>query len=103
MLKHCVFLNFKPESAPADHKAVFETLSDLQGEIPGMLSFAYGPNLDFEHKSQSYSQGFIATFTDRQAHLAYETHPAHIKAGAQLVDMCVGGYEGIMVFDLKVG
>jgi len=102
MLKHCVFLNFKPEINPEVHKAVFETLADLQNEISGMLSFNYGPNHDFEQKSESYSHGFIATFADRQAHLAYESHPAHVKAGAKLVEMCVGGFDGILVFDLEV-
>ena len=103
MLKHCVFLNLKPDSNKADQKEVFEILAGLKGEIPELVSLEYGENLDFEKKSQAYSDGFIATFIDRQAHLEYEAHPEHVKASGRLVDMCVGGHEGIVVFDLEVG
>ena len=103
MLKHCVFLNFKPEFTKVDRTAVFERLAGLEKEINGLKSVEYGENLDFESKSADYSDGFIATFTDRKAHLEYEAHPEHIKAGARLVEMCVDGYDGIMVFDLDIG
>ena len=103
MLKHCVFLNFKPEFSKADRTEVFERLSGLAKEINGLKSVEYGENLDFESKSTEHSDGFIATFTDRQAHLEYEAHPEHVKAGARLVEMCVGGYDGIIVFDLDIG
>ncbi len=103
MLKHCVFLNFKPEFTKADCAEIFERLSSLAKEIDGLKSVKYGENLDFENKSSDYSYGFIATFSDRQSHLEYEAHPEHVKAGARLVEMCVGGYDGIIVFDLDIG
>ena len=103
MLKHCVFLNFKPEYTKADRIEVFIRLAALETEIAGLKSVEYGKNLDFENKTAEYSAGFIATFTDRQAHLEYEAHPEHVKAGARLVEMCTGGYDGITVFDLDVG
>lgn len=102
MLKHCVLLNFKPEFTQADRTEVFERLASLEKEINGLISVEYGKNLDFENKSSDYSDGFIATFRDRQALLEYAAHPEHIKAGARLVEMCVDGYDGIMVFDLEV-
>ena len=37
MLKHCVFLNFKPDSNKADQKEVFEILAGLKGEIPELV------------------------------------------------------------------
>lgn len=103
MLKHCVFLNFKPEFTKADRTEVFERLSGLAKEIDGLITVDCGENLDFENKSTDYSHGFIATFTDRQAHLEYEAHPEHLKAGARLVEMCIGGHNGIIVFDLDIG
>lgn len=103
MLKHCVFLNFKPECVKADCTEVFERLSGLTKEIEGLESVEYGKNLDFENKSTEYSDGFIATFTDLQALLEYAAHPEHVKAGSRLVEMCVGGYGGIIVFDLDIG
>jgi len=102
MLKHCVFLNFKKGFTKADRIEVFERLAALEKEINGLMFVEYGENLDFENKSADYSDGFIATFRDREAQHEYETHPDHIKAGARLVEMCVDGYDGIIVFDLEV-
>lgn len=103
MLKHCVFLNFKLGYTEAEHTEIFEQLSSLSNEIDGLKSVEYGKNLDFENKSSEYSDGFIATFSNREAHLQYEAHPVHVKAGARLVEMCVGGGDGIIVFDLDIG
>ena len=102
MLKHCVFINFKPEIPTADRSAIMEELAGLKQHVPGLLAFEYGENLDFEGKSAGFSDGFIITFTDRQAHLEYDLHPDHTRLGNQLVEMCVRGHHGIMVFDLDV-
>jgi len=103
VLKHCVFMNYKAEVNAIERKDVMENLAKLMGQVDGLLAFEYGDNLDFENKSGIYQDGFIVTFKDRQSHLAYEAHPEHIKAGGRLVDMCVGGHNGIIVFDLDVG
>lgn len=65
-----------------------------------MLDYCFGPNRDFENKSAAYQDGFIVTFTDRDAHLAYETHPLHQKIGSKMVEMCENGHDDIIVFDL---
>jgi hypothetical protein len=101
MLKHCVFFNFKPDFGIKDRTKIFQTLASLTEDIPGMLDLAYGDNLDFENKSSNYNAGFVVTFTDRVSHLAYEAHPVHVQAGAKLIEMCNGGYDGIMVFDVE--
>lgn len=75
-------------------------LGELVDEIDGMLNFRGGPNRDFENKSPEYSHGFVVTFRDRAAHLAYERHPRHVELGARLVSMCRGGAEGIVVYDI---
>lgn len=103
MLKHCVFLRFRPEIPVVERTATLQGLAGLVQEVEGLLSLEYGENLDFEGKSPGFLEGFIATFTDRQAHLRYEAHPDHIRLGNKLVDMCVGGHQGIVVFDLDVG
>ncbi len=38
MLKHCVFLNFKPESTKLDQVRVFEELAGLVTNLTGILS-----------------------------------------------------------------
>ncbi|SDW51553.1 Dabb family protein [Roseicitreum antarcticum] len=101
MLKHCVFVNFKPGIPQDDRLAVLAGFKAVADDVEGLVDYAYGPNLDFENKSAAYGEGFIVTFTDRAAHLQYEAHPTHVRLGKQLVSMCQGGYDGIIVFDLE--
>jgi hypothetical protein len=102
MLKHCVFVNFETNYSAQERAETLSTFEEIADDVPGMLDFSHGPNLDFEQKSAGFSDGFIITFTDRAAHLEYETHPLHISQGAKLVSMCEGGADGIIVFDLAV-
>lgn len=102
MLKHCVFVKFDAAAVASDRQQVLVDLGSLVGEIDGMMDYSHGPNLDFEKKSPGFSYGFICTFKDRAAHLVYETHPKHVALGSRLVEMCEGGHQGIMVFDLEV-
>ncbi len=101
MLKHCVILQVKPEAGAAAAQAM-ALLQGLMAKVPGMLDFAHGPNRDYEGLSPGYSYGFVISFTDRAAHLAYETHPDHVTAGGVLVASCLGGIKGIFVVDLEV-
>jgi len=103
VITHCVFLSL---ADPADLARLDEPmglLAALVGTVPGMLDFAHGPNRDYENKTAAYHYGFVTTFSDRAAHLAYEAHPDHQRAGALLIAACKGGYEGIMVVDLEAG
>lgn len=103
MLLHCVFLNFRSDTDPDEQERILRTLGALKDEVPGMLGYDHGPNLDFEDKSAEYASGFVIRFRDRAAHLAYERHPEHVALGSELVEMCEGGEDGILVFDLEVG
>ena len=100
MLHHIVLLD--PANAEAaDHlREACSILATLVDEVPGMMAFHHGPNRDFEGKSARYAYGFSATFTDREAHLAYERHPEHVRAGEILVANSCGGHDGIFVADL---
>ncbi len=102
MLIHCVFCNIRPDAPRADLAAVYADFASLVGVVPGMLSFQSGPNRDYENKSPAHGEGFVVTFADRAAHLAYDAHPLHQAAGARLCDLCAGGYDGIVVYDLEV-
>lgn len=100
MLLHCVFCQIP---ADADRKAlaeVYAAFASLVPRIDGMLSFDCGPNRDYEQKSAAFTEGFVVTFRDRAAHLAYENHPDHKAAGGRLVNLCSNGYGGITVFDI---
>lgn len=101
MLKHCVFLSLRPDAEMASVEKAMRILQGLVARIDGMIDFASGPNRDFENKSGDYHHGFVVTFADREAHLEYERHPDHVKAGGMLVDACRGGHDGIFVVDLE--
>lgn len=102
MLKHCVFVSFLDEVEVETRMDILGGFGRLVGEIDGMIDYSYGPNLDFENKSEAFGDGFIVTFSDRSAHLAYEAHPLHVELGTKLVSLCKGEHDGIIVFDLQV-
>ena len=102
MLKHCVFANFQTGHSQEERNTVLAGFAEVANDVPGMLDFCFGANLDFEAKSAGFSDGFVVTFTDREAHLAYARHPRHIALGSTLVSMCENGFDGIIVFDLMV-
>lgn len=101
MLVHCVFLNFSDNFSLKERLSVLQKLGELVEEVEGMLEFRFGPNLDFENKTPLHREGFVVTFRDREAHLRYEQHPKHVELGKQLVEMCVGGANGILVYDIS--
>ncbi|SNR60043.1 Dabb family protein [Puniceibacterium sediminis] len=102
MIRHIVLLNLPPRHDKAILLEALELLDGLQGKVLGLLAFDHGPNADYEGKTPDYPYGFVVTFTDRTAHLAYEAHPDHIRAGGMLVSICAGGYDGILVADLVI-
>ncbi len=101
MLKHCVFLNCIDPISEAEYQDIAQALQSVAKDVPGMLDYGSGPNLDYEGKSSQFDLGLVMTFTDRAAHLQYENHPVHKKLGAKLVTMSKGGLDGIVVFDIN--
>lgn len=102
-LQHIVLLSLKSEEALHSVLKAMAILETLPETMDGILAFSHGPNRDFEAKSQAYDYGFMLTFRDRAANIAYDQHPAHQRAGQMLVDACRGGYAGIFVADLELG
>ena len=72
MLKHCVFVNFQTRYSKVERNSVLAGFAEVANDVPGLLDFCFGANLGFENKSADYGDGFIVTFKDRDAHLAYE-------------------------------
>lgn len=100
MIQHCVFCKIDAGVPASRLAAVMADLMALQDQIAGITRAQHGPNLDLELMSQGFTHGFTMDFESRAALLAYHDHPAHRAAGGQLVDICEGGVQGIMVFDL---
>ncbi|NRB03773.1 MAG: Dabb family protein [Rhodobacteraceae bacterium] len=102
MIKHCVFAQINAETPQDEIDRVLSGFGTLVGEVEGMVDYFYGPNRDYENISPDYPYGFVATFQDRQALARYDEHPAHREFGAALVNMTVGGADGVVVFDIDV-
>ncbi|MEJ2002660.1 MAG: Dabb family protein [Maritimibacter sp.] len=102
MILHAVYCAIRPEVSQAGIAVVFSKLEALVDQCEGLHSFEAGPNIDLEKKSQGFTHGFVMRFSSRAALEAYATHPAHLLAAGALVDICAGGAEGIMVFDLDL-
>ena len=100
-IKHCVFLQFKPRYNEAERNEILQQLADLKPIMVGFLSMEFGENLDCEDKSDC-NAGFVINFASEADLQNYAQHPEHQKIGSQLVEMSVGGADGIMVFDLAV-
>jgi len=102
MLNHIVLMEPANAQGLEQIKEAMPILATACDQLAGATGFAHGPNLDFEGKSARFTYGFSVSFADRAAHLAYEAHPDHIRAGAMLVAACAGGHAGIFVADLAI-
>lgn len=103
MIRHCVMLRLAPKADRAALDRVMLSLSDLVDQLDGCGGFCAGPNRDFEDKSPDFAYGFTLDAQDAKALAAYAVHPDHQALGARLVEMCLGGPAGIVVYDLEVG
>ncbi|MFN3172515.1 MAG: Dabb family protein [Hyphomicrobiales bacterium] len=101
MILHCVFCH--PLDGAADElSGIMVELATFSQGLQGVIAFDHGPNRDFEAKSPDHSVGFVIRFGSAQALANYAEHPTHQALGGKLCDLCVGGADGIIVYDLEV-
>lgn len=101
MLKHCVFIRFRPEVSDEQRAELYQGLKNLEPQLPGWLGFLAGANVTPEQgMDKGYNGGFIIDFADEAARDAYLQNADHQQLGQRLVAAAVNGLEGIMVFDL---
>lgn len=102
MIRHCVFITFKP-SVPDDERAsILADIEALKPLIPGYLAIDIGPNVSPEGLGRGYNGGFIIDFADAAARDAYISHPDHAKAAGRIVAATEGGVEGVFVYDFEI-
>ena len=99
MIRHCVFLHFKPEIPRAEPKAIYDAVSALESRIPGMIGVDVGINVSPEALDKGYSEGFIVNFETLAARDTYLADPEHAKVGSCIVDATQGGIAGVFVYD----
>ena len=103
MIRHCVFFKFRSGVSQDERAEIYAGLNALVGEIEGLLSAEFGPNVSPEGLGQGFNDGFIMDFVDEAARDRYLPHPAHQAAGSKLVAALEGGRDGLIVFDIAVG
>ncbi len=103
MIRHCVMLRLLPDTDSNDLDRVMLDLAELVTRLDGCSGFVAGPNRDFEDKSPDFPYGFTLDAADADALARYAGNPEHQALGARLVQMCQGGGDGIVVFDIQVG
>jgi len=102
MIRHCVFVKFRTD-VTADEKAeIYAGLNALVGQIDGLLSADFGPNISPEGQNKGFDDGFVMDLADSAARDRYLADPAHKAAGAKLVAALEGGVAGLVVFDLEI-
>ena len=102
MIRHMVLVRFREGVAPSDISAIFGELAGLRRHLPGMRSFAHGPDVSPEGLSHGFSHAFTVDFDDAAARDAYLALPEHEAAGARLVRAAEGGLAGLMVVDIAI-
>jgi hypothetical protein len=103
MIRHVVLFKFRTGVSADERAEIYAGLNALVGQIEGLLSAEFGPNISPEGLGQGFNDGFIMDFVDEAARDRYLPHPAHQAAGAKLVAALEGGVQGLVVFDMKVG
>lgn len=102
MIRHIVFIRFKPEMTDAKIFSIFDGLYDIKDKLPGVLSITSGKSKSPEQMERGYMHGFVVDFTDWDALQTYQDHPDHKLLGGKLVANAVAGIDDILVFDLSV-
>ncbi|WEJ57330.1 Dabb family protein [Devosia sp. FJ2-5-3] len=102
MIRHCVFVRFRPDVSLEERAAIYAELESLREVVPGFVGMAFGANVSPEGLHQGFIDGFTMDFVDEAARDAYLVHPAHKAAGGRLVAALEGGRDGLIVFDMAV-
>lgn len=102
MIRHCVFIRFKPVISAAYKAELFEEIAALRNRLPGILAVHIGGNVSPETgMDKGYADGFIVDFADSFSRDGYLDDPGHRETGARLVAAAEGGIGGILVYDLE--
>jgi hypothetical protein len=103
MIRHCVFLRFRPEVTDGERRAMLGEIAALKGRLPGFLAVHIGANVSPEAgMDKGYRDGFIVDFRDAAARDTYLADPLHQATGRKLVAAAEGGIDGILVYDLEI-
>ena len=103
MIRHCVFIRFRPAAIPAERQAIYDFVAGLQEKVDGIRGVWFGRNVNREKLAKGFDEGFIVDFRDAEAQRAYDGYPGHAAISGRLVAAAEGGEGGIFVFDMEIG
>ncbi|GBC62875.1 stress responsive alpha-beta barrel domain-conta ining protein [Desulfonema ishimotonii] len=86
MVRHIVFMKFKPETGDDRITPVEKGLGALPGLIAEIRSFEFGR--DVVRSDRSYDFALVAGFDDMEALSRYQVHPEHQKVVGLLKEIC---------------
>jgi Stress responsive A/B Barrel Domain len=75
MVTHVVIFTWIAEATEAQIATLAEALTDLGSELVDLVTIRHGRDLKFRDGNGDYA--LVATFADRAAWDAYQTHPSH--------------------------
>jgi len=102
MIRHCVFIRFRPEVSAAERNALFDAIAALKDRLPGIVAVHVGANVSPEAgMDKGYSDGFVVDFDGAAARDAYLEDADHRAVGARLAAAAEGGVDGILVYDIE--
>ncbi|MFK8083458.1 MAG: Dabb family protein [Granulosicoccus sp.] len=103
MIRHCVFIRFKPETSRERIAELFGEIDALKDHLEGIQAVHVGANVSPETgMDKDYSNGFIVDFDNAQSRDRYLEDSKHQSTGAKLVEAALNGLEGILVYDLEI-
>ena len=103
MIRHCVFIKFKPETTRERIAELFSEIDGLKHHLDGILAVHVGSNVSPEQgMDKGFSDGFVVDFDSAQSRDNYLADAKHQAAGAKLVAAALGGVDGILVYDLEI-
>ena len=97
MLLHVVLIKPKPDADAGAATRLSQVLAELQGRIPGITGYHWGPNVSPERMGRGYELGFLMIFENAAARDAYLPHPEHRKVGP-FIDAVA---QEVLVYDIE--
>ncbi len=86
MLNHVVVMKFKPGIPEAEIDALERDLDDLPNAIVEIHMYEFGR--DILQTGRSYDFAIVSLFANQEALQRYQQHPAHLKVGNRLKELC---------------
>lgn len=86
MLKHVVFMKFKPDTSDAEIDQIEKGLAGLPARIPEIKRYEYGR--DILRTDRSYDFALISEFEDQDAMKRYQVHPYHFAVLNKINAVC---------------